>query len=380
MFKKLFNNLLGNEEAQQVPAFNFRTSYPQMDMDTAIVLAQKTLPDYLKFYAAQPDYAFNHRVKVLFRDHNGGEHIWVTNFDVNGNGITGIIGNEPQIVECVEAGEEVTVPMTDVTDWGFQAGDVQYGNYTVYVLFGTMSQDEVDMYVSRYGFTNNPLANRDATFSDLIKNIDTTPVEYEEGDNNSDGYDPETLHGTHYTPEQFDAEVKKRVDAWVAAEEADYRNNPAGWNAHQFTADGNIKQSEVDSINHNYSREVYMEWNNCDSEQYVRFTMKQRANFVKANAAENPLLEPVHGIDLRTYAAMVKKVTAGVLPGQIQELQSWDSRLDQPLKEASQLAHKYYFDLIDKHMSSEDGVAYVDEEAIEKELEGNLIDRELLDV
>ena len=29
-------------------------------------------------------------------------------------------------------------------------------------------------------------------------------------------YDPETLHGTHYTVEDFDAEVAERAEAWIA--------------------------------------------------------------------------------------------------------------------------------------------------------------------
>jgi hypothetical protein len=117
-------------------------------------------------------------------------------------------------------------------------------------------------------------------------------------------YDPETLHGTHYDVEDFDNEVETRAEAWIQDERASGEN---------------LQESDIKSIYTNYRREVYTEWNNCDSDQMIRFehanSLKysgvQTSGFVKVED-NNPFLEPVHGIDLRTYTAMCLKISAGV--------------------------------------------------------------------
>lgn len=117
-------------------------------------------------------------------------------------------------------------------------------------------------------------------------------------------YDPETLHGTHYDVEDFDNEVETRAEAWIKDERESGEN---------------LQESDIKNIYTNYRREVYTEWNNCDSDQMIRFenanSLKysgiQTSGFVKVDD-NNPFLEPVHGISLRDYTAMCLKISAGV--------------------------------------------------------------------
>nr|WP_199002435.1 DUF6620 family protein [Flavobacterium sp. ASV13] len=117
-------------------------------------------------------------------------------------------------------------------------------------------------------------------------------------------YDPETLHGTHYTVEDFDDEVASRAEAWIA----DERDNGE-----------NLEEKDIQNIYFNYRREVYTEWNNCDSDQMIRFehanslkyTGIQTSGFIKVDD-DNPFLQPVHDVDLRTYTAMCLKISAGI--------------------------------------------------------------------
>jgi len=117
-------------------------------------------------------------------------------------------------------------------------------------------------------------------------------------------YDPETLHGTHYAIEDFDNEVERRAEAWIQDERESGEN---------------LQESDIKSIYTNYRRQVYQEWNNCDSDQMIRFehanSLKysgvQTSGFVKVED-NNPFLEPVHGISLRDYTAMCLKISAGV--------------------------------------------------------------------
>lgn len=114
-------------------------------------------------------------------------------------------------------------------------------------------------------------------------------------------YDPETLHGTHYDVDDFEDEVERLAEAWIEQE-------------------GITSQSEINNVYHNYRREVYMAWNECDSDQYIRFDNRnslahhgvaQMGNNMQEDE-NNPLLAPVHGINLRDYSAICAKLGSGV--------------------------------------------------------------------
>ncbi len=117
-------------------------------------------------------------------------------------------------------------------------------------------------------------------------------------------YDPETLHGMHYTTEAFDQEVKKRAEQWIESERKDGEN---------------LSQADIDNIYFNYRREVYKEWTGADTDQMIRWehanSMEHRgiatSGFVKEDES-NPLLQPIHGISLKDYAAMAVKISSGV--------------------------------------------------------------------
>lgn len=114
-------------------------------------------------------------------------------------------------------------------------------------------------------------------------------------------YDPETLHGTHYDVDDFEDEVERLAQDWIEQE-------------------GITSQSEINNVYHNYRRDVYMAWNDCDSDQYIRFDNRnslahhgvaQMGNNIQEDE-NNPLLEPVHGINLRDYSAICAKLGSGV--------------------------------------------------------------------
>lgn len=125
-----------------------------------------------------------------------------------------------------------------------------------------------------------------------------------ENENQEVEYDPETLHGIHYDIEDFDNEVTSRAEAWIEDERARGEE---------------LEEKHTQSIYLNYRREVYKEWNNCDSDQMIRFekanslkyTGVQTSGFVKVDN-DNPFLEPVHGVSLRDYTAMCLKISAGI--------------------------------------------------------------------
>jgi hypothetical protein len=117
-------------------------------------------------------------------------------------------------------------------------------------------------------------------------------------------YDPETQHGTHYSVEDFDVEVARLSEDWIAQEIADGET---------------MSEDDKRNIYYNYRQQVYLDWNKCDSDQYILFehanSLKylgvQTSGFVKVDD-NNPFLAPVHGISLKDYTAMCLKISGGV--------------------------------------------------------------------
>lgn len=121
-------------------------------MAAAIAKAQGSLDTFLATYAKPPAGADMFRLKVKITDENGSEHMWVMPFKQTKTGFTGTISNDPQIVESVENGEEITFKRSDISDWGYVQNGKQKGSYTVCALFKTMPAHVVKQYREQHGF------------------------------------------------------------------------------------------------------------------------------------------------------------------------------------------------------------------------------------
>jgi hypothetical protein len=119
-------------------------------------------------------------------------------------------------------------------------------------------------------------------------------------------YDPITLHGTHYDVTDYDNEVTKRAEKWIASERE---------------SDPNFSQADVDNVYINYKREVYCEWNHIarHDDQMMKWENAQRNASVGISTSgvvtedpNDPLLAPVHGLTFRDYSAISAKIAQGV--------------------------------------------------------------------
>lgn len=128
-----------------------------------------------------------------------------------------------------------------------------------------------------------------------------------EDDEQEDGFevefDPQTLHGTHYTEEEFEETVRQLSEEWIAKERA---------NGEQ------LSQEDIDNIYWNYRRDLYVQWNNATSDEVIRWQSKNSLKHTGIAATgsvidetDNPLLEPVHGISLKDYGAICAAMANG---------------------------------------------------------------------
>ncbi len=112
--------------------------------------------------------------------------------------------------------------------------------------------------------------------------------------------DPKTYHGTHYAEAAFDAELDKRVADYIEEEGDDY------------------DESDYHSLKREIMRKLYAEWNpDTDMDDFIQFEMANSMKYhgyatsgFTTESNDNPLLEPVHGISLKDYAAIAANLGA----------------------------------------------------------------------
>lgn len=259
-------------------------------MDDAIQKACGTLPDYLAFFKNAPINTRNHRVKVHFNDGYNSEHIWLVDFTHEGDSIRGIVGNTPELVTNVVEGQQVLVPMEQISDWGFEAGGRQYGNYTVYAMFKTMDSGLVQQYVDGYGFTQNPLEQPGCTFAQLIADL-PSPEEDDAEDTMLPGLDA-----------KLEQELQDRMADLFSDEEPDEREwrNAACQFAKEILREleGSRYAEAARRLHDKYEQEFL---------QYLGYSEADKA------AAAVDDAETISGMTLADYAAASAKLSAGVL-------------------------------------------------------------------
>ena len=81
------------------------------------------------------DYAM---VKICFLDViNGeevGEHMWVNDVEFDGETIYGTLVNEPDSVQNVKVGDQISAKFTDMSDWLFAIDGRAYGGFSVQAM------------------------------------------------------------------------------------------------------------------------------------------------------------------------------------------------------------------------------------------------------
>jgi uncharacterized protein YegJ (DUF2314 family) len=70
------------------------------------------------------------------------EHMWVSDVDFDGEHVSGVLGNEPNWLTSVKAGDAVRIPVDRISDWMYVMDGVAYGAFTVNLLRSRMDATE----------------------------------------------------------------------------------------------------------------------------------------------------------------------------------------------------------------------------------------------
>jgi uncharacterized protein YegJ (DUF2314 family) len=79
------------------------------------------------------------------------EHMWINDINFNGTTISGVLVNEPNELTNVQNGDEVEVPLEQVSDWLFASQGKTYGGFTIHAMRSEMSAKEMKEHDKAWG-------------------------------------------------------------------------------------------------------------------------------------------------------------------------------------------------------------------------------------
>ncbi|MFO0961334.1 MAG: DUF2314 domain-containing protein [Phycisphaerales bacterium] len=83
------------------------------------------------------------------------EHFWVEDVTFDGAKFRGVIQDEPEMVTSVRAGQAVTVPLVEITDWMYIDGGSIVGGYTARVIRDKLPAEERRKFDQRVHFKSD---------------------------------------------------------------------------------------------------------------------------------------------------------------------------------------------------------------------------------
>lgn len=87
-------------------------------------------------------------VKVAFSQQFPGndkptvEHMWINDISFDGDNISGILINDPNELTNVNNGDEISIPVNQISDWLFAINDQTYGGFTIQAMRAGMTEEE----------------------------------------------------------------------------------------------------------------------------------------------------------------------------------------------------------------------------------------------
>lgn len=112
------------------------------EMNAAIDQARATVDQFIQALEAPTPTQSDFSVKMLIKDDEHGEHMWIMPVRYEEGRFVGLVGNEPLDVSSVQFGDEVEVAKDQISDWMYVDEGVLQGGYTFRVLRNTLSPEE----------------------------------------------------------------------------------------------------------------------------------------------------------------------------------------------------------------------------------------------
>ncbi len=133
--------------------------------DAAMLAAYKNAQDNFKYFWRELSWEYRRiipaldmaAVKVAFMQTIPGEeeplveHMWVNDINFDGDTISGVLINSPNELTNIEEGDEVAVPLNQISDWLIICEGQPYGGYTLQVMRAQMDDEEREEHDTAWG-------------------------------------------------------------------------------------------------------------------------------------------------------------------------------------------------------------------------------------
>ena len=129
---------------REKPETLIESGYDQTEMDAAIERAQREVDTFITEMSSGNGEDF--AVKAPIEDNGETEHFWLTDLTYRDGVFTGLIGNDPGIVNNVTIGQKWTIKKGEISDWMFMRNGKIHGNYTMRPLLKTLPAEQAEAY------------------------------------------------------------------------------------------------------------------------------------------------------------------------------------------------------------------------------------------
>lgn len=122
-------------------------------MERAFEKARATLDDFFRQLKSPKEGTSAYAVKVALTDGKETEYFWVNELVVDGDTLSGVLNNEPEIVKTRRMGERFSFKRGEVVDWTYMDANERrmYGNYTACALLTHEDSKEAAEFKEQYG-------------------------------------------------------------------------------------------------------------------------------------------------------------------------------------------------------------------------------------
>ena len=79
------------------------------------------------------------------------EHMWISEIDFDGEDITGVLMNSPNLLTNVSEGDTVTRKVSEISDWMLAIDRKTYGGFTIQVLRSDMTEEARKQHDEAWG-------------------------------------------------------------------------------------------------------------------------------------------------------------------------------------------------------------------------------------
>lgn len=143
----------GQAESDRRHSFNvYKVESDDVEMNEAIKAARESIDLFIVELKAGKECDERFELKVKFEEQGRNEHLWLKNLSYDNGFFRGLIANEPVILTEYSYGQDVFVPLENVTDWMIIDNGFMKGGFTIRALLKNMSEEERKSFLEQLNF------------------------------------------------------------------------------------------------------------------------------------------------------------------------------------------------------------------------------------